>query len=280
MGKTRASCRDWLPVVLVALALASGCKTSLDPVDEEIGLFSIHGVLTLSQEPHYVRVRNLKDPVFDGSDAGVNATVTLEHLDSGTVETLTDSIAVFDGVQTHNFRSEQDIQPDATYRLVVEKPDGRSTEATATTPPQTQVDVEPTGPTKCVQSVGLHYKNVPDRRLLRIDVGIPWRNQWKWVDLDVPTTGPEGTPVVSFDAATIIDRIIPERIQATVGYNPKKFCNLLDDNKLRVAYTHFGPDWPADSVRTDPVASTVKNGLGVFGGLHRDTLQKAIDLPE
>jgi hypothetical protein len=54
---------------------------------------------------------------------------------------------------------------------------------------------------------------------------------------------------------------------------------LLKNNYMRVAYTHFGPDWPADSIVANPLGSNVEGGLGIFGGLHRDTLRQAITLP-
>jgi hypothetical protein len=55
---------------------------------------------------------------------------------------------------------------------------------------------------------------------------------------------------------------------------------LLLFGPLRIDYTHFGPDWPSDSVVAAPFASRVENEPGVFGGIHRDTVRKSTTLPE
>lgn len=269
----------WISLLLVGFTLLLGCDTSLQPIDEDTGLFSIYGYLTLSNRPHYIRIRNLKDPVFDGSDAGIPATVTLEHLETGTTETLDDSIVVFQGVQTHNFKSSQDIQPDDKYRIVVERSDGASTQVTATMPELTNVGVDPSAPIACTEDVTFTFFNVPEPRLLKVSVGFLWRGQWHWVERGNPTISPEGTPMTRFSPEGILREVVPERILRSLG-PPSEYCTLMVKKEVRVAYSHFGPDWPADSVLTNPVKSQVENGLGVFGGLHRDTLVKNIEIPE
>lgn len=266
-------------VVAVGLILSLGCDPSIDPIDRDAGLFSIYGYLNLTTEPHYVRIRNLKDPILDDSTAGVNATVRLENLETGATEVLDDSIVVFQGVQTHNFSSDLDILPSDKYRIVVEREDGESTEATATMPPLTKTDDRPSGPVNCTDHFRVNFPNVPEPRFVRINLGIHWRGRWRWTHVDEPNVGEGGVPTVAFAPTTIIRRIIPERILITTG-PPREYCDLLGKKAVRVAYTHFGPDWPADSLLANPVASRVENGLGVFGGLHRDTIEKAIEIPE
>lgn len=264
---------------LVGLTLLLGCETSLEPIDKEAGLFSIYGYLNLTKEPHHLRIRNLKDPIFDDSAGGVDATVRLEHLETGATEVLNDSLVLFQGVQTHNFRSEMDIQPTDKYRIVVEREDGESTQATATMPPVTEVDDRPSGSAICTEHFEFRFPNVPDPRFVQIKAGIRWPDRWRWVPIDKPTVGDDGTLTVAFSLTTIIRRIIPERTLISIG-PPKEYCELLSKKAMRLAYTHFGPDWPPDSLLADPVASQVENGLGVFGGLHRDTLEKKIEMPE
>lgn len=269
----------WVAAGLVAIALVSGCDTSIQPIDKEAGLFSIYGYLNLTREPHYVRIRYLKDPILNDSAAGVNATVRLDHMETGASEVLDDSVVVFQGVQTHNFRSDLNLQPQEQYRIVVERADGQSTQATATMPPFTEVVPVPEGTVNCVENMRATFPNVPEPRLVRANAGIHWRARWNWVAVDIFASNPGGSPSITFSPETIIRRIIPERILEATG-PPRRYCDLLGKKKIRLAYIHFGPDWPPDSLLTNPVASRVENGLGVFGGLHRDTLEKEIEIPE
>lgn len=264
-------------LTLTGLLLA-GCETSVDPFVEENGQFSVYGFLSLTGEKHFIRVKDLNEPVTQGSTRALDATVTLENLKTGTAETLADSIVTFDGIATHNFRSEQEIQPKATYRLTVERPNGRASHATATMPLRTKVEVEPEDPVGCIESADYHFPNVSAPRFLEASVGVDVTGgKLRWVELGRPTVGPDGTLMYSFDLSLILQELLPRATLEEAG-PPEDYCILVVDKKVRMAYTHFGPDWPLDSTFVDPLASDVESGLGVFGGLHRDTLVKTIDM--
>lgn len=274
----RIDCDRFRGVVLAVFSLLvlGGCDNSLDPIQEDVGLFSVYGYISPTNDHQLIRVRDLNDPLVRDSTRTLTATVTLENLETGRTETLTDSIVTFQGIFTHNFQPRQDIQHGVTYRLSVQRTDGRSVQTTATTPEVTTVDLKPAGPVECVEQVEIFFRNVTDQRLVRVSVGFAWRNHLTWVDLDVPTIGDTGTPYNAFNPATILEGVFPERFQDTLGQDPANFCGALDDDKFRIAYTHFGPDWPTDRVLTDPLESNVENGLGIFGGLRRDTLIKTV----
>jgi len=260
----------WLWVTLITFLIGVGCDNTVDPFEEEAGQFSIQGVLTLSQNQHFIRVKDLKDPLIRDSTRVLDATVTLENLATGTTETLADSVVIFDGIFTHNFRTDQDIQPGARYRLTVERPDGRRSQATATMPERTEVDVTPpkTESVGCMEGIILRFQNVPDERLLRRSVGVRWNDELHWVRDDVDTQN-------GFRPVSIVEEVIPRRVLDTAP-SEALYCTLLDDNRVRIAYTHFGPDWPTDRVLANPIRSNVENGLGVFGGVHRDTLVRTL----
>lgn len=268
-------------LVSAGLLLMVGCESTIDPFAEETGQFAIYGFLSVSEGEHFLRVEDLNDPLVPGSTRVISATVTLENLDTGGAEMLVDSIVVFDGIYTHNFRSDQIIQPGATYRITVERPDGGgAAHATATMPPLTEVGVAPEGPATCTEPIEFHFRNVPEPRLLRAAVGVDVTGgRVRWTDLETPEVGADGTPIHSFSASSILRNFYPQPVLDSIG-PPSKYCVLIDDKKLRLAYTHFGPDWPPDSLLTDPLESPVENGVGVFGGLHRDTLVKSIELAE
>lgn len=266
----------FLLALLAGLFLLAGCENTIEPFEKNAGLFSIHGLLTLHCEEHFIRVKDLNEPLIGDSTRVIDATVTLKNLATGQTETLADSVVTFQGLYTHNFRSEQDIQPATRYRVRVERPDGRAAQVTAMMPPRTAIDVAPDGPVNCTEGIRLHFQNIQDLRLLHVSVGFVWRNHLNWVDLSDPTVGSEGTPVYSFAPAGILASVFPDRLRQSLGFDREKYCNQLNDDHFRVAYTRLGPDWPADSVLANPLESSVKNGLGVFGGLERDTLRKPV----
>lgn len=266
---------NWILLPLTGLILLTGCDASFQPIDDDAGLFSVYGYLTLSGGPHFLRVKDLDTPLTPDSTRVLDATVTLKNLSTGRTETLTDSIVLFEGIYTHNFRADQDVQPATRYRITITQGDGK-TRATATMPEETEVDIEPNGAVGCVQNVFVNFQNVSRKRLLQMSVGIPWRGPLNWVRVSDFYSGDDGALIGQFNPASIVRRVVSERVLGTVGFQPEKFCSLLDRNRIYVAYTRFGPDWPADSVRADPTRSAVKNGLGTFGGLDRDTLVKSI----
>lgn len=272
--------RAWVflaPLALAGLLLWTGCDNTLEPFDEETGQFSIQGLLTLSQETHFIRVKDLNDPITPDSTRTLDVTVTLENTATGTTEQLTDSVVVFDGIFTHNFRTDQDIQPGVTYELTVERPDGRSAQAIATMPERTELEVSPAKPEaiRCDRGIVLKFQNVPAARFLRIFVGLKYERDWKWVKVQDSDTE------LGISPANFVQEILSERIlRSEFGDNwrnaKRLYCTLLDTDTFRIAYTHFGPDWPPDSVLANPIESSVKNGLGVFGGVHRDTLFRTV----
>lgn len=261
----------YLALVLCAGALLFGCDAALDPFAGTAGLYYIYGVFEVTEEEHYVRVQNLNRPPQPEDSAPLNATVTLENLTSGTSTGLVDSTITFDETVTHNFQVDTPIQPGATYRLTVERSDGRRTQATATMPDTTEISLDPApGSTvPCDRDILLRFRDLPDGTHIRRSVGVRWDGSWRWIQ---DRLGPAN----DFIQGGLMPWLIVEKALPTVPLqtinNPKKYCRLLDEKQIRVAYTQFGPDWPPDSVRADPTQSNVENGLGIFGGVRRDTL--------
>lgn len=253
------------------LALVGNCDANLQPYADNAGLFSIYGYLTLSDEPHYIRVKNLNDLVLDDSTKPLNATVTLEDLETGDTEVLVDSIVEFDGLYTHNFRSEMDIEAERTYEVRVERSDGRIGRATATMPPLTATTLSPATEAPCHRRITVEFPNVDNPRFIQASVGLKYGDAIGWMNIELERLD-EGGSRARFTPASMVDEIVPENVTPFVDCDAEKYCNLLDDKNVRIAYTHFGPDWPADSTLARPLPSEVANGLGVFGGLRRDTL--------
>ena len=120
-----------LPVVLFGI----GCDPSFDPLQEnDRYFFSIYGYLDASADTQWVRIAPVRDSL-NAIPEEIDATVTLEHLTSGEIAVMNDSLfEFFHGVRAHNFWTTMDLQPGETYRLGVEASDGRSSHATVTLP--------------------------------------------------------------------------------------------------------------------------------------------------
>jgi hypothetical protein len=134
----------WLAAVLVAAALAAGCDDApFEPFAENaVGPFAIFGYLDLRADTQWVRVMPIRQNLLTAPDP-IDAIVTLEHLGTGRVVTLRDSLFGFTDRElggvgyAHNFWTTEPVEPEATYRLVATRSDGAATTATVETPRQT-----------------------------------------------------------------------------------------------------------------------------------------------
>lgn len=263
-------CAFGLALGLTLLTILAGCDTSLQPFANDTGLYSVYGYLTLSGNVHHIRVRNINRPASADSTRVLDATVTLTNQATGARETLADSIVFFDGIYTHNFRTEQDLKPETSYRILIERSDGRTARATATMPPITDLDVLAREPVDCLEGPTLKFRNVSPGGKVQISIGVPWDDGFQWVHRDVPAQ-------TGFVAWRVVREVLPPDVLRSVDHDSTKFCTFLEEDHFRLAYTHFGPDWPSDSVLTTPVASNIENGLGLFGGVHQDTVNIGVD---
>lgn len=273
--------RDWflrfLALLSGGLLLLTGCDASLTAFERDTGLYSVHGYLTLSQNQHFLRIKDLKSPVTPDSTRMLDATVTLTNVSTGQRETLTDSIVVLDQVFTHNFRTDQDIQPGATYRLTVERPSGGATQATATMPRNTEVEImPPSGTVECTEGITLYFRGIRGESRVQVSGGVVWDGSVRWTRNDLEVPGEDSVSTTGgYRPSKIVREVVPEAVWSSIQ-EPGDYCRVLDERIVKVAYTHFGPGWPADSVLGNPAQSTVENGLGVFTGLRRDTVTRVI----
>jgi len=118
------------------VVLLVGCETSVQPFSESDQYhYSIFGILNPAQDTQWVRVEPISVPSSGGAPRAIDATVALEHVESGQTWTLRDSLmAVAPDERQHNFWTTAPIASGATYRLVVRNDDGDTTRATTTTP--------------------------------------------------------------------------------------------------------------------------------------------------
>lgn len=237
----------------------------MDPFDEEKGLYSIYGYLDLDKEVNYIRVKDLNATLTTSSTDNINATVTLENTDENIVETLQDTLVKFEDIYTHNFRTTMEINPVTSYEITVERSDGKSVTATATTPQVADVNWGPTND-YCHFPFEITFEPVINRYDLELSVGFDYEKVRFWV-----------TPDVSHQEGKLLRyRFIPINLINEVFSGPDSEpikCNQLDDDVLFVKYTHYGPDFnSAGSDTLDIPTETV-----TFGALYEDSFSFRVD---
>ena len=127
---------------LVALCAAlAGCDASFDAFEDTGRTYSVFGYLDGNADRQVVRVEPLRDSTFAGSSADpLGVRVTTENTETGETAVWDEQIVrvgANDDVPVHNFTTEADLQPGATYRFRVEREEeeGTTTSAEVTLPP-------------------------------------------------------------------------------------------------------------------------------------------------
>jgi len=139
-------------VELALLLLASGCSDAFEPfkVDSDLH-FSLFGYLNAATDTQWIRVTPIRQSVFTTSGR-LDATVTLEDMETGATTELNDSVFGFAPTTSvegaaeswvHNYWTNVPINYGATYRLSVVAADGTTTSAPVPMPDKLgEVDVE------------------------------------------------------------------------------------------------------------------------------------------
>jgi len=231
-------------VLLLPLLIIVGCENRVEVLDRSKGSFSVYGGLNLFSDTNYVRVKDLNQPLTDDSTRRLDATVTLTNLSTGTSQTLVDSVRTFDGVNTHNFRTTLDIEPQTSYRVTVED-DSRRTQETTIAPQIATVDAGPTGRV-CNVPIRITFDGVEDPENLEVAVGVEYRGRERWTFPGEPDDV-EGEDQVSveFMPIRILDGIFQQC--GPFGSLREVWCHDLSRNDLLIRYTHFGEEPEANT---------------------------------
>jgi hypothetical protein len=280
-----------LLILLVGYAISSvGCSDNkIDPFEDNAGLFSVYGALSLHESPNYIRVKDLTQEFFSDSARSIGAEVTFEDLQSGSIATLQDTVVKISGEYTHNFILNQNLQPNRSYRLNVEHPSGESVSSIATTPGITQISVSAAENVSCLDFIGVSFKNVKFPEDIRMSVGFEYQGiiRWQIIGRVVQLKLQEENDEKSFRAPTmdLLMEVFPHPRLGDPRVNqhellPVVLCHELSSDTVYVDYFHFGPEWIdyEEEFTTDPLNSIdVQGGLGFLGAFRRDTFTYTID---
>lgn len=267
---------DLSSLLLAATVLFAGCETHVDPfrpLDDRV--FSIFGVINPAADTQFIRVEALADPVRVGSAPEIDAVVALEHIESGRVVTLRDSLMVIgvNRVPVHNFWTAEPITPGATYRITATRSDGAASSATTSVPaapPEFEHNDEFELPCVNAESgnvfrieffespalAALHVLYPVEGRLYRADHFDDIRIEGRTTRADI-------------DYGADLGAIAP---------SPGVLC--ADPSYALIVASAAGPDWPAflststlDELARPDTFTNVTNGLGLFGGVFSDTIR-------
>lgn len=270
-------------MLLGVLVLLGGCENTIDPLTGDDG-FTVHGFVNVSAKRHFIRVRDLNSPLTADATRELDATVTLENVDTGATTPMQDSVVVFDDVYTHNFWAEVDIEAGTQYRVIVEGSDGTTTTATTRTPDPVNVDPDPSSG-HCLNSFRIWFRGITELNLISSRIGFQFEGRRFWISKEpgFERNAPPGADArLEFQPERILANEIPPQDNPDTSFRYEPRCRELGSNEIRIAFTHLGPAWsgklPEGPLLFDPTESRfVENGVGFFGGLRQDTVAITVD---
>jgi len=134
---------------LAMTVAAAACDDSFTPIAPGAADLSVFGYLDASADTQWIRITPIRPLALTSPDS-FDATVTLEHVGTGSVVELRDSLFKFtqynpdigsEGIYLHNYWTTEKIQPGATYRLVVARAGEVTSEAVVSIPADYEVEV-------------------------------------------------------------------------------------------------------------------------------------------
>ena len=259
-----------LLIAIFSLVL-SGCENNFQPLKENNDfIFSIYGYLEASADTQWVRVSPARKQLEMPHEVP-DMEVTLEHMETGDIVVMNDSLFSENGAHFLNFWTTMEIKNGQTYRLKAEKPDGASSQATVTIPDEFS--------TPRVQKVTRFWGQPPAYKIYISDVNklVDLRTIW-YVRIA------EEKKKISFKHRDKVDTVSSYGGSYSVSVVPEDELqeiesHTLGDDQIEVLHKQFyvvsgGPEWNEEITLTDDLVytlpgsiSNVENGLGYMVGI-------------
>lgn len=280
-------------LLFLIMLLVSGCvDNQINPLEEDSGVFSFYGTVEVGKSSNIVRVKDLND-AFLADSAEFNGTITFTDLETGERTAPIDSVVQFSAGFTHNFIIDQEIKPNTSYLLEAVRADGLTAESIANTPAITGVFLLPVQDSfNCEQDITFRFENVVSPEFIDLLVVAIHENERKSSDMRFflqefrrldnedtieITLSPHNLLVEVFPTENLLNNptLDPFTVDPVVG------CGQLDSNQMEIVYTHYGREWatarPIIRGLIDFDSGDVANGLGIFGGFYRNTINFTIN---
>ncbi|MEQ8525087.1 hypothetical protein [Gracilimonas sp.] len=266
----RNFCRLKFLLSVLLLISFGACDNSVDPVDKDLGIFSIYGAIDIDAQVNYIRVRDLNAPFTLEATEELDAEVVLENINSGFSETLTSIRKEADGVYVHNFEVTQSIVPDNDYRIYVTRSDGRQVVLDMTSPNKAVFEVTPEV-NSCFTPVTITLSNV-QTGTVTVSIGVPFRGRY-WMEPDVFRVTNEGANneyEITYNPGGLLGGI-------PANFEDEVTCEDINGEEYLVSISHYGPGFYEKLfVESFDILETSKR----FGSYYQDTLATKLSFPE
>ncbi len=253
------------PVLLSLLLIFNGCNETFEPWQENDQYhFSIYGVLDATTDTQWVRVMPVREEFFL-EPVPIDATVTLEHIESGETVVMNDSLFAFaHNSYAYNFWTTMDLQPEQSYQLKVEDSNGSFSRAGVILPKDFPVPLVRMG---LVTDENEIYNIVYIEGVEQLaDVQVIYHGRY-------PNTGEGRVLGLPYLEDTL--RIASGDLQVFIspGKHNDKLVGFPPVTKSLVFVAAAGPDYfPFGSVSERVISlpegvSNIENGVGYLGGI-------------
>jgi len=249
---------------------AISCDNSIDPIDRETGIYAVYGILDLNEQTNFIRVRDLNVPFTAEGTREIDAEVTLENLQTGSLQVLESERQQYEDIFAHNFVYNGEVIPETEYRLTVERSDGRAVTMTITTSTKPAPNVAPFNQ-NC--HVPIDFELSPlDGSTVVLRVGFPDPDpdeEWWWGREHVlKPNDPQSPGKVAF---TFIPH---EQVNEILLRGNRNCRDTLHDGNIYLSYTHYGPGF-YERISEEPF--DIFGSAQRFGALYYDTLAIPVD---
>ena len=246
------------------------CDNSLDPIDEETGIYAIYGSLDVREETNYIRIRNLNAPFTLEATREIDATVTLSNLTAGTSMVLESSAREHEGIFLHNFIVPGGVIPDNEYHLLVERSDGAEVDAFTITTTYPEPLITPTNQ-NCYDPMDIEFGPLNGGAIvLRVALSLG-----QFGVIGPPQNLRQG--INQPDDKVIYSLTLNEELPLFVNsFNSGNHCSrAIFNDMIYIIYTHYAPGFYEKlfDEEFDIIDSTIR-----FGSHYRDTLIVPVDI--
>lgn len=269
---------------LIAGSFISCEDKTIDPYEDNEGVFSVYGALDVGKNWNVIRVRNLLEP-FNASSFPIDATVTFTNLETGASTQLNDTLVYFSENKTHNYILKEDLELDTQYQLTVERSDGVRSISRVTTPGLTIADHQPDSIfVFCETLIEFTYANVHPPERVQMEVGVSYENDFYWAPMRI-VGKIEYDPIrdlmyVKMRPRNLLVEVFPPPLPDDPYFDPYALrptvsCDEIDNREITIRYIHFDKEWaegqPIEYAPIDIESGVIENGLGFLGTYRQET---------
>lgn len=248
----------------------SSCDNSLDPLDRNLGIYSIYGFLDLDEETHFIRIRDLNAPFTLQATESIDASVSLQNLTQGTMDILESRVRVHQGANQHTFEYNREIIPEDEYLLTVERSDGMAVQIPIIAPTKPEPKVAPLNQ-NCY--LPIEFEMDPVRgSTVELRVGVNLREPddppvYRWNIPIVLSAGNDQSP------EAITYTFIPQNQLNELFIFQEQCEERLKDGHIYISYIHYSPGFYEQlEIKPFDIEDTHQ-----FGALYFDTLAVPVD---